>query len=677
MMQGLWRKRQARRFAFKRRIQRNAALIIERIYRGHLGRRKAAHERDKYLFSRSQSSGIEFGRQMLLEHKLHATRLQSEVSLLNQEKVATEERVEALLEEVSEFEEGVRTLEREMHQLSKVETEASGVLDDVARQELRDQKMRLDKEFGTMLTRIADRKDQLKGLEGKLGQIDRNRQTKEEELRVLERKLVVLLEEQQIELGDIRRRQERKGEALLKGSTSIGGAGGIEKTAGSAVGGSMHSGPSANDKKQAAQLMQSTETLMKFGFMSMSMTYFSSLNMVRAMRTVAATDTVMAAVATRDESTSVGGTGSGGGGGNGGGGGSNGGGGGGGGPMIGGVGGGVGDTGMSEYSSFQPDLKPGKMPGQQDLRVQAWSVNDVTKWLHTLSLGQYKETFKDGAVDGAFLYALDDDDLRNTLGVEHRLHRKKILYSVEELKKAEAIHDEQMKAKDLAEQAMAFNSGLVQDYRGQVAGGGVTGIPGGGQMVPFRGVDSGSGGGDSGDIAPGGENDEGIPLNLHELQSWVRHQKYKKLKEALNQVPNKVFDPSVVKVQLIEGIGTAYLEQYEREPFNLNKVDEHGNTLLHICAQNGNIKIAKMLVHKGANPNHQNKLGQTAGHFSIAYDFFDFSSWLFDPEGGAGADDLLVNIYGLGPYDGLAGNQDEVEQENTANEKEGDGEGED
>ena len=43
--------------------------------------------------------------------------------------------------------------------------------------------------------------------------------------------------------------------------------------------------------------MQSTETLMKFGFMSMSMTYFSSLNMIKALRTVSAQDTVMAALA--------------------------------------------------------------------------------------------------------------------------------------------------------------------------------------------------------------------------------------------------------------------------------------------------------------------------------------------------------------------------------------------
>jgi ankyrin repeat protein len=73
---------------------------------------------------------------------------------------------------------------------------------------------------------------------------------------------------------------------------------------------------------------------------------------------------------------------------------------------------------------------------------------------------------------------------------------------------------------------------------------------------------------------------------------------------------------------------------------------------MHIAAQTGNIRIGKLLLRKGANPNHQNKQGQTPGHFAVAYKFFDFASWLFDEKGG-GANDLLTNIYGLGPYDGL------------------------
>lgn len=103
----------------------------------------------------------------------------------------------------------------------------------------------------------------------------------------------------------------------------------------------------------------------------------------------------------------------------------------------------------------------------------------------------------------------------------------------------------------------------------------------------------------------------------------------------------------------MEDFGTAYVDAYERETFNLNKVNDHGNSLLHVAAQNGNMKIAKILLEKGANPNHQNKGGQTAGHFANAYQFYDFLSWLFDPAGG-GADDTLENQYGLGPYDGLS-----------------------
>ena len=51
-MQSCWRKRKARRQAFLMRIKRNASMLIQRIYRGHLGRRRCAVERDKFLFSR-------------------------------------------------------------------------------------------------------------------------------------------------------------------------------------------------------------------------------------------------------------------------------------------------------------------------------------------------------------------------------------------------------------------------------------------------------------------------------------------------------------------------------------------------------------------------------------------------------------------------------------------------
>ena len=139
------------------------------------------------------------------------------------------------------------------------------------------------------------------------------------------------------------------------------GSGGPGDLAGGGGGGG--GGPSAKDKRQAAQLMQSTETLMKFGFMSMSMTYFSSLNMIRAMRSVGATDTVMAALAHNTNGVGLGGASGGGGG---------------------------GDEGRAlaleqneklGAEPFRPALKPGQLPGQESLDVAAWSVDDVSRWL--------------------------------------------------------------------------------------------------------------------------------------------------------------------------------------------------------------------------------------------------------------------------------------------------------
>ncbi len=139
---------------------------------------------------------------------------------------------------------------------------------------------------------------------------------------------------------------------------------------------------------------------------------------------------------------------------------------------------------------------------------------------------------------------------------------------------------------------------------------------------------------------------------MEDLSRWVRNQKYSLIKDALIHIPGKGFDNICVNVPFLDGLGTLYEKSASDEPFHVNKSDEHGNTLLHIAAQNGNLRIAKLLIDKGANPNHQNNQGQTPGHFAVAYQFYEFASWLFDEDGGNG-NDLITNIWGLGPYDGL------------------------
>ena len=92
-----------------------------------------------------------------------------------------------------------------------------------------------------------------------------------------------------------------------------------------------------------------------------------------------------------------------------------------------------------------------------------------------------------------------------------------------------------------------------------------------------------------------------------------------------------------VKYQYIKDIGTQYTDEYN---FNrhINITDSKGNSMFLIAAQNGALNIAKFLLKKSANPNHQNAQGQSALHYAMAYDFFEFGSWLTS-EDGAKVDD--------------------------------------
>ena len=123
--QGIWRRYQAVCIAEFLTLRLQSCIIIQRILRGHKGRRRAATEREKYWFSKSQSSGIEMGRQMLAEHKLHASKLQSEMKILEDEKTSLELKVKDLMSEISSFEDRVEMLEKSMKELSLFDTENS------------------------------------------------------------------------------------------------------------------------------------------------------------------------------------------------------------------------------------------------------------------------------------------------------------------------------------------------------------------------------------------------------------------------------------------------------------------------------------------------------------------------------------------------------------------------
>ena len=237
------------------------------------------------------------------------------------------------------------------------------------------------------------------------------------------------------------------------------------------------------------------------------------------------------------------------------------------------------------------DFKPpqaGQMPGQETLKVSAWSVDDVARVPR--SLGQYREAFVDAAVDGAFLYDLDDDDLRNTLGIEHRLHRKKILNMTTKLRAANKN----------ATSKCASSCRRPDGWRRRRDAA---------RPVLEDGRRRGEGG--------GGRRNRSTLTSPGRVKNRLRHAQEVDAaiqdERAVNLISTQVmalvpcgglaprtrslrlrrkFDPAIVMP--MSRTLAQRTSRHERETFNLNKVNEHGNTMLHVAAQNGNVKIAKL-----------------------------------------------------------------------------------
>lgn len=218
-----------------------------------------------------------------------------------------------------------------------------------------------------------------------MAQINKRKSEKERALKLRERKLVALLESQENEILAIKRVQEGKVNATL-GRTENVAVNAMKSNVESdhdniSIEDQVTRSPLNHTEEKNNQLMESTETMMKFGFMSMTMTYFTSMNMMRAMKSVSPQDAKSCKRAL--------------------------------------------------HKDDRIDVHTAK---QAKSAVTSWEVDHVVQWLRALSLGQYEDAFRDGSVDGPFLCQLTDDDLANVLGIEHKLHRKKIHFGISQLK---------------------------------------------------------------------------------------------------------------------------------------------------------------------------------------------------------------------------------------------------
>lgn len=82
-----------------------------------------------------------------------------------------------------------------------------------------------------------------------------------------------------------------------------------------------------------------------------------------------------------------------------------------------------------------------------------WSVDDVSCWMESLSLGQYCQAFKEATVDGPFLMELREEDLIQVLGVQHKLHVRKMIVSREKLK---PLTKQEIIQKEIIEHEVSF-----------------------------------------------------------------------------------------------------------------------------------------------------------------------------------------------------------------------------
>jgi hypothetical protein len=91
------------------------------------------------------------------------------------------------------------------------------------------------------------------------------------------------------------------------------------------------------------------------------------------------------------------------------------------------------------------------------------------------------------------------------------------------------------------------------------------------------------------------------------------------------------------------------MEDALEEEVPIDTIDQFGNTLLILAAQQGSKRMCKFLLRRGAKINMQNLVGNTVLHYCYAYSHYHLADYLK----AKGADDSILNGEGLTCYEGL------------------------
>lgn len=619
-LQATWRMYVGRNNFLDRRIRELAAVQIQRVYRGYMGRRFASRKR-MWEEAEPGPERLNLGIKLIGESKEAFAQQQQEIDQLHRAQQRAEARVSEIHAGLAESEQELAVLERELTDIDQLDRDlhelthekemleatiasnakrgaagmsigdlgggtgkASGMgkagnvamltqeqereraaesyalemAIQIKRSERERRKRELEAEFASVFDEVAKKKNELVRLEASIQDMDATHKRKDHEFARLRKNLMVLLDEQKTELDNLR----EKGVELEAATVQ------------SAVAAAATAEAAKRNEERSNAMFQSTEELLKFQFMSMSLGYFSSINMLKSMRDINS-DTTAAAVnssaetaATAAAAAAAANL-----------------------PMSGAAGAAssmvhmqLSDTGLLKKTvGKMEDAKAALAAEEERTKVAArdtfpenvrdWTVSDVARWLDTLQLSQYRRAFKEATIDGAFLLELREEDMRETLGMSHALHVRKVQLARDKLR---PLNERELERLEGAEREQAASRARENQFQ--------------------------------------------PPPTVDEVFSQIRNGRTKRVENALK-------------------LG-----------FDLKQVDENGNNALHVAAQNVNTKLVELFLQHGCAINLQNKLGNTPLHFAMAYDTAGTLGELLIERG---ADDMIENNAGLSPYDGL------------------------
>jgi len=198
--------------------------------------------------------------------------------------------------------------------------------------------------------------------------------------------------------------------------------------------------------------------------------------------------------------------------------------------------------------------------------VRMWSVTDVGRWLDTLTLSQYAPAFRDASVDGDFLLELREEDLAVVLGIEHKLHVRKVLLARDKLR-------------PLSEQEMLKKAAVVSEEK---------------SIAQREGA--------------------GVP-DLDTVFSQARNGRVKRVEDSLNaEFPVDSVDEKGTTLLLLaaQNVNRKLMELALNRGADINHQNTAGNTALHFAmAYDAEGSLAEFLIQKGANDALENNEGLT------------------------------------------------------------------